>query len=78
MRVGALEHTGIGDWNWGGIDISEITTQRRNNGKSDRASSTDDDGPEEGGTFASCPAAVLEGSRPEERRSRHFGRFTCT
>lgn len=54
-------HTGIGDGNRRRVDITEHAADGRDDGHQDRASSTNDDGPEEGGSLAGCPAAVLEG-----------------
>jgi len=64
---------GIGDGNGRSVDIAKVVSDRRNNWHGDGACCADDDGPEEGGTLAGCPAAVLEGSLPEEGSGRHDG-----
>lgn len=55
------KRTGIGDRNRRRVDIAEHVADGRDNRHQDRAGGTDDDGPEERGSFAGCPAAVLEG-----------------
>lgn len=55
------KRTGIGDGNRRRVDIAQHVADGRNDGNQDRTGGTDDDGPEEGGTLAGCPAAVLEG-----------------
>lgn len=60
------KRTGIGDGNRRRVDIAEHVADGRNDGHHNRAGGTDDDGPEEGGPFAGCPAAVFEGRGPEE------------
>lgn len=69
------KRTGIGDGNGRSIDIAKVVSDRRNNWHGDGACCADNDGPEEGGTLAGCPAAVLEGSLPEERSGRHDGLY---
>lgn len=70
--TGLCERTGISDGDGRRVDVAEHVADRRNNGHESRAGCADDDGPEVGGTLASCPGAVLEGLRPEEGR-RHDG-----
>jgi hypothetical protein len=65
------ERTGVGHGNRGRIDVAKVVSDRRHNRHGNGTSSADDDGPEEGGTLAGCPAAVLEGGLPEEGRGRH-------
>lgn len=55
------KRTGIGDGNRRRVDIAEHVADGRDDGHQDRTGGSDDDGPEEGGTLAGCPAAVLEG-----------------
>ena len=70
--------TGVGHGNRGRIDVAKVVSDRRHNGHGNGTSSADDDGPEEGGTLAGCPAAVLEGSLPEERSGRHDDLYGAT
>jgi hypothetical protein len=57
--------TRIGDGNGSRVDISEGAAQRRNDGHHGGTGAADDDGPEERGSLAGCPAAVPERTGPE-------------
>lgn len=69
------QRTGVGDGNRRRINVAKVVSDRRHDGHGDGTGGADNDGPEEGGTLAGCPAAVLEGGRPEERSGRHDGRL---
>lgn len=69
------QRTRIGDGNRRRINVAKVVSDRRHDGHGDGTGGADNDGPEEGGTLAGCPAAVLEGGRPEEGSGRHDGRL---
>ena len=70
--------TGIRHGDGRRVNVAKVASDGRDDGHGQGARGADDDGPEEGRTFAGCPAAVLERRGPEERRGRHGGPATVS
>jgi hypothetical protein len=65
------KRTRIRNRNWRRINIAKVFSDRGYDWHGNGAGGTDNDGPEQCRSFASCPSAVLEGSGPEDGR-RHI------